>query len=418
MKLTKEKIKYDNILYMIGLFLMFVSTVCFYTAEHMSVFLTLSTVGILLIFAKSFFQNGIKNACIDGCVLYLSLFYFLFISYDIMFLRSGKSGWENYLYYYVECLAMYVALVNIFNSKNWIKELTATAAVTTTVCLAFLLYNELDSILAGGVRIGDSASGNVNSVAMALGLFSMLLTFYFCVSKDKKMFILLALTAFVMLITGSKKGLYIIAMDLFLAFYYSKKRIRTFLIVAVLAVVFLYLIFEVDYLYNIIGERTYNMFYQLFIAENSGARDVSSTAKRMSMIIDGFNIFFDHPIFGGGLWYFAKQSIWGVNFAYSHCNYTELLCNFGIVGTLIYYVPYFTNLGFLIGLRRADREKTTLCIMLILMSLFMGWMSVLFDGSIVSFMPIVASYAALKSIRAERTVTANEKDHTSIVRSF
>ena len=83
----------------------------------------------------------------------------------------------------------------------------------------------------GGVRIGDSLSGNVNVAGANFGILSIFMV-YIC-EKQKKIFnwIILAFVVGVMLLTGSKMTLIILALDLVYFFINSKNKGVTLLLV-------------------------------------------------------------------------------------------------------------------------------------------------------------------------------------------
>lgn len=61
----------------------------------------------------------------------------------------------------------------------------------------------------------------------------------------------------------------------------------------------------------------------------------SSFEKRMGMIQRGLELWRQSPVFGNGLEGFERLS--GFPGYYAHNNYAELLCNTGLLGTLLYY---------------------------------------------------------------------------------
>ena len=74
-----------------------------------------------------------------------------------------------------------------------------------------------------------------------------------------------------------------------------------------------------------------------------------------------FLAFLERPIFGNGYDGFRViiEAIIGVN-VYSHSNYLDLLCNYGIVGFLIYYFNYFKSIIISIKYKKDALAKLTL----------------------------------------------------------
>lgn len=83
----------------------------------------------------------------------------------------------------------------------------------------------------------------------------------------------------------------------------------------------------------------------LSIFEGAASTD-SSTITRAYMREYAFELFLKHPVIGSGLngytsWLAHNTNFlsrWNMTATYSHCNYTELLANSGIIGFGLYYV--------------------------------------------------------------------------------
>ena len=100
-------------------------------------------------------------------------------------------------------------------------------------------------------------------------------------------------------------------------------------------------------------------------------------------------VFLETPIFGGGYNNFYSKT--ATLYDYSHCNYIELLCSFGIFGTILYYFQYLKM--FFISIKKIIRRKISienelilvLCIQTLLLDIF----NVSFSGLAISYLPIV-----------------------------
>ena len=116
----------------------------------------------------------------------------------------------------------------------------------------------------------------------------------------------------------------------------AKKRLRTFLIACVAAVIFFVVVIKVDVLYNILGYRLVEMI-KGFLGEGGD----NSFDVRANMIKLGWNWFLDKPILGYGLRNFTVlyQEITGWE-TYSHNNFIEILVGLGLTGFVVYYSIY------------------------------------------------------------------------------
>lgn len=114
----------------------------------------------------------------------------------------------------------------------------------------------------------------------------------------------------------------------------SKNIIRplVLLFVALLGLYFLYnLVMNNAILYNAIGYRT-----ELLINSILGhGRTYQSDLSRQQLIHEGLKLFYQKPALGWGSFMFKLESASGAY--YAHNNYVELLADFGLVGTILYY---------------------------------------------------------------------------------
>ena len=107
------------------------------------------------------------------------------------------------------------------------------------------------------------------------------------------------------------------------------------------------------------------------------------------MIKEGFVFWMEHPIFGGGEKYFGTRT--STIYGYSHCNYTELLCNAGIIGFGIYYFPIFSN--FFCTIRKKDSIWAKLVVVFLITRLVLDWMQVTYSEPCVGYIPMLFSFA-------------------------
>ena len=187
----------------------------------------------------------------------------------------------------------------------------------------------------------------------------------------------------------------IILIDLITIYlYYRAKASKLFLLLmAFLGII--WVVMNIPYFYSVIGGRIEDMM-TTWLGIGHGHYS-HSTDVREYMIVEGFRLAWDYPLFGGGWNYFASQTHSG--YAYSHCNYTELLCNFGFGGFLLYYIPYFYNMYALWNKRQWNRPKATFGVMWLIMIVVLGWSMVQFSEICINYFPMVASFALLDSFQ-------------------
>lgn len=382
----------------IAITLIMVAEICFFKVDSIRIYWMLSAGGMLLSFANNFkyFTTIIRK---NSLLLWLIPIYIIYFIYGFLFLQKGQFNWDTLLYRMVESIALYYASTGILKKRK-IDNLILPFIVAGIISAIYLLTLESSLILLGGVRIGDSLSGNVNTVGYNFGLISVLLMWWYCQKHSRIKLILLILFSALMLVTGSKKVLIVLVVDIAVLFFYERKRLSGWLKLLVVLAIGLYVLFNVPYFYEIIGIRIEGMIMTMF-GNASSSMYSYSTDVRNEMIAEAFKVFSNKPIFGGGWNNFYASTNFG--YEYSHCNYTELLCSFGIIGTVFYYSRHVYNIK--VALKRLKNQEcinsTILALALVVVVLFLDWAVVTFSSQCVWYLPIILSSAILNEISNE-----------------
>lgn len=380
----------------IALIMLMFGEICFYTAGTIYLYYLL-TGGTMLI---SFWVNRdriTRFVRINGFVFWLTAMYVIYLAYGILRLKAGDFNGVVLVYRYAEGIALYLNISSLLIDGN--KKISLAFTIVGILSAIYLFSTEGLNIIVGSTRIGESLSGNVNTAGFNFGLISFFIMWGYCKNKKVSNVLLFLIFAFLMLITGSKKTLIILIADLVLLFYYERNRLSGWLKIIFIVVGGIYLIFNVPYLYNIIGYRIDSMISTLMYGSNSAIYSYS-TDVRDEMIFAAFKLFQQHPIFGGGWNYFYSQTNYGF---YSHCNYTEMLCTFGIMGTIIYYSRALHHLCAVSKLKKIvykdEKELLVLAAILTIMDLILEWGAVTFSAQIIWYIPIIVSAAAVEKVQ-------------------
>lgn len=375
-----------------------VASICFYNLETMSIYLPVCMLSMLFSIIATARERGLRLIREKG-VKYLTLLYGIYTIYGLLFLRAGDYNWDYLIFTYVQCVCFYFSLRHYFASPDWYKRIAVPFMLSAAFVVIYIVTMQREMIFMAQVeeRIGEGMSGNVNTVGYSMGIMSFAITYCYCITKNKLIYIVLVPLLLMMLLTGSKKTVVIIVIDIITLFIYGKAKFSSYIKLALLFSVLIWAVFENPYFYEVIGKRMLDMFTTL---TGSGGGDYShSTDDRSGMISDAIRIGMNHPILGGGMNYFASESKMFGYYGYSHCNYTELFCNFGIVGVLIYYVPYFKHIIYFWKIRKTEWDRSIFVIMWLVMALILGWLMVAFSGLCNSYYPIIAAYAMCESIK-------------------
>lgn len=376
-----------------ALFLLLVGNLCFYTLHTMVAYVVLCGVGIAIAFWVALCDAKKEgDYYISRCDAWLTCIYVLFLTYGILFLRSGTFNADMYIVTYVSNLALALLLKKLFNSQCPGKAIGDPVAAAAFCCVVYALV-----VYAGGAvevhegRLGGGLSGNVNTVGVSLGILSIFLIYGFATTKRRYFAFCFLLALAFALMTGSKKVLVFVACDAAFLILSGKRMAGRLLVAALLAICLGAAIMFVPALYETMGSRLVEMIGQVMGDVNLYSH---STESRMGMIVEGFQFFFDNPILGGGEKYFGLMTSWG--YEYSHCNVVELLSNYGLVGFAVFYLPLVKNFCVLLKRFYSDRLNCSFGFALLGAAFVTHWMMVMYSDICVMYLPLIMSFVLVE----------------------
>ncbi len=188
-----------------------------------------------------------------------------------------------------------------------------------------------------------SEFGDENDISILLA-FGFAFSFFY-LFKYKKWYTLVLNGFFSLLFVGlsftcgSKISILIVLIISFIIFarHFGKKRwyLTVLLMVGVIGGLVIVLQLPV---FSTLKDRFLNMLYSFAGKRYKNLNPDSSTEGRLEMIINGFSLFLRRPLFGFGLngyhVFSTHHSGW------SHNHWSDTLCNYGIVGTFLYHLPF------------------------------------------------------------------------------
>lgn len=234
------------------------------------------------------------------------------------------------------------------------------------------LYVLAAVIMSVFLMITQALSGNISRIGTAFGIvpngpaMQMGFAFMFCLlllgkGECSKQACLgfSAILIIAIVLTDSRKIMLAAALAALVFYSYSKRGfldMRKLMLAVLLAGIVVAAVVFVPFLNETIGYRLVGVFTGTF---SDGTVDASSLEREFYRKT-ALTLFAQQPIFGIGFEgfsaYLTAIGYWHV--AYSHCNYTELLCNLGIVGLCVYYSFY---LGVIVLCFRNKRVSPFVC---------------------------------------------------------
>ena len=200
---------------------------------------------------------------------------------------------------------------------------------------------------------------NVNRICNSYTISSIFLVLYFFSCRKNfaitiLLSILIVFFVVLLIILGSRGALTSFVIALFINLYmrflpkHRKELIFGTIIVSILLIIVIIAI-------PTIGEL-FSRYFDFLSFMSGDANADYSTRERFNMQITSLYHFLESPLFGHGIDGYATIGPYHV---YSHNNFTDILCNFGIIGFVLYQFPLIYSVYILIKFSK-NHEKTTL----------------------------------------------------------
>lgn len=225
---------------------------------------------------------------------------------------------------------------------------------------------------------------NATGMNLAWGCFISFYIIYNGISTKFRYKLLLCTFFIFVVISSSRKALLILAMCIPLYLILSEKNsklVRNIFITLLIGAISLYALFEIPYFYQLIGKKLEDLIIVMLKTSGGETEDWSIIERTFfkTYALNMFNTNGISMVFGNGLNSFQSE-MFRINYsnvAYSHCNYTELLCNYGILGFFFYYY-YRIKLGLSI-FNGKRKNKATIFFLIVLL------ISIVFEYGFVSY---------------------------------
>ena len=397
-KEMKYIIKDGNLSLMIAFCLIIVSTVCFYKEESIPLFIIMNVLAGLIIIAHVVVHRSLKLS-VSYFIIWISLLFAVFFIYGLFILKAGVFNADKFAFMYVQCILLYYIVNQFLQNDNHVQLFAICASACAIFCMGMLYINEGQTILSHtGGRLGATLAGNQNSVGMSLGLLSLFVTRYYGKTKKKRYLLLIMLIAAFMLATGSKKALVYLLFDGIILYSYSKDKVAGFLKAVIIIGTVTYAVFCIDFFYNIIGFRIIDMLGTLGF-NLKGAQYSYSTTSRLVMLNEAYRFWLENPLFGGGMNYFFAGTVTG--YEYCHSNIMELLCNMGLFGCTLYYIPFFFQLFNRRKYLIYDKRNANFLRCMSVITLILGFLAVDYSSTCVSYLMAIYSFAYYEIVLRE-----------------
>lgn len=303
-------------------------------------------VSVLFFFVNLFiFTIKKPNKKIPTLLIFFIIFKMFFIMWSFV-----TSLWaynpHDVIYYTISLVSRLIIVLNVmfFIILRGVNKFDKMLVLSTfLLCIRILIFVPFSAY--GNERIGTllcSGGGTYGNTSLTyiFGTISCILLFSNDnIVKNKYIKILLFLLfTFYSLVSGSKKEFFfLIIFALSYILWKSKttsRKIRNLLLLPIILLLVYFILISNDFLYNAMGNRLENFVNFIF----GKANDDLSSISRVSFLKDAYLTFIKNPIFGVGLDNFKYFNTY--SFVWAENNFFELLADVGIIGFVLYYLPW------------------------------------------------------------------------------
>ena len=344
MRNNKGILSIGDILLFLMIFMLFI-----YDTASTGQFNTLTNIIVILFVLFVFFQS-IKKKKLN---FKWASFYLLFMVICLISCLYSPSQTESLskIRSISIIIIIYLSIINYVDTEDQLNKILKYISICG-------FFASLSVIFSSNWYLGERVSGIIGDANQSGAYLSYAsIVILYCIKRKiiKPIFgyFFFGCILFEIIISGSRSSLISIVIGILVFSFFSREKsvrwkdlIRSIVKVFIpimFIVVLIYLIFNNELFYNIVGIR-FESFYEIMNGRSSPYNE-SSTKIRMYLIKLAFSKWLETPftmLFGHGISSFGYNLyLSGGHNTFSHNNYVELLYGVGFFGLISYYFSYF-----------------------------------------------------------------------------
>lgn len=333
--LQKKKINNNIIFITIGIYLFFGNVANYSIYSNLSIILLVGVSAIYILNNKKIYLN-----------IYF-LLYVIFMIYQLFLAFSGIAVYEHETIKNIQTmlinLVILMCLYNVIIYTKNMKGFMKVYILISTFSLAVIMFLQRGNLLSGRLAhswgedsvsyyfLGKPIAISSNGIAFFSSI-AALFSIYFFIKENKKIYLILAIYLTIgVILTGSRKGILILA--LYSAFIinlmFKRKILLKILIITIVIGGIWILITNVPVLYDIIGERLIDLI-NLFFGEATTEGSIVARERFKSYALEWIS---QRPWmgYGSGAFKYIYENV-------TESNYLEMMVSGGSIGTILYYL--------------------------------------------------------------------------------
>lgn len=188
----------------------------------------------------------------------------------------------------------------------------------------------------GLIRLGDEIYGSAMEFSGGITISAYCCLFLWKRESKKMYLILFLMFLTICALSGSRTAIIYPFLFLFVLLFCYKQKIKqllmNILLLSIAALGLLYIVLNLPVFYDVVGHRVETLL--------DDKTDDESYMERKEMKEYAIAFWIEKPFLGWGVNGFSKKYAAINKPVYSHCDYTEILCCYGIIGAILFYTPF------------------------------------------------------------------------------
>lgn len=315
-----------------------------------SYFFMAALAGFTIVYILLFVKFKFNKWLIVPCAFVLFAFFGTAFYSHAFIPANGKLGWTTLILMLTTLIVFYYTFVAIGNKRLIVKTIVIAFAAFA-IYFAIIYRREIVKFDISGSRIGDYFD-NVNTIGFYFAIaFNLSLYISLFFEKRRELFYLIpTVICFVLgFFTGSRAFIVsVLSGSIVVLFIRLIKHKLIFLLVLAIIIGAFFGLMQLPAL-SFLKEQFERTIYTIFGIGNS--KIDTSTVQRIIWPDYGFYLGGKNLIFGYGVNGFSIYSGIGT---YAHNNYAEVICNFGLIGFVLFNACYIIPLLFSIKSQEKD----------------------------------------------------------------
>lgn len=293
--------------------------------------------------------------------MYWSVFV-IYVLVSGIFVAKNYSIVLNHVSLLLEVLLVLLYVGFIAETEGTLRFFYQVFMVIAAIYTLSLLRNGVMNSRSGRLYLSETSNPNSDGIVLAFGVYSTLKLID--LKKPANLVPLLALSVvefYGIFLTGSRKALILAAVFFVFSLLRTWNRRKE---LSDSTKIFLGLVFIVIIAFGVLWMLPAYMSSSAFSRMQDADVGIND---RWNIALDALRVFSQHPFFGVGINNYKLYSSYGL---YAHSTIPELLSGTGIIGTILFFIPYFSVFYSLLkknmaGIDRVEIWGLLLCIMAI-----------------------------------------------------